>query len=322
MGCMRAAVPLLLAALLVSGCGAEQAPTSAPTSPGSRQARPTATAAPKPLPSPSKYVDDGKDGALVPDNLDISAVPTPSVGAGGTLLGADVSWPQCPKGMGLPEKQGKGAPMPTAAARFVIIGLTNGPSFVRNPCLADQVAWVRKRKLLVSAYAVVSHPDARTLAELGGSGPFPKDTRQGRLGNVGYQAALFNVASLRAVGLRAPFVWIDVETVNGFDWTDDAAANAAVVLGTARGYRDAGIPYGVYSTPTIWKHIVGDLRLGVPEWRPAGTAGRAEAVRRCRDDWSIQGGPAYLGQWVEDDRDRNITCPGQGHRVAQLFSQS
>ena len=31
-------------------------------------------------------------------------------------------------------------------AEFVILGLTNGPGFTANPCLAEQVAWVRERR--------------------------------------------------------------------------------------------------------------------------------------------------------------------------------
>src|SRR5918994_3028712 len=79
------------------------------------------------------------------------------------VLGADVSWPQCPKGMGIPEKRSKGLPMPIDEAEFVIMGLTNGPGFTPNPCLAEQVAWVQERELMAAAYAVSSYPDAATL---------------------------------------------------------------------------------------------------------------------------------------------------------------
>ena len=36
----------------------------------------------------------------------------------------------------------------------------------------------------------------------------------------------------------------------------------------------------------------------------------AEALHRCREASSIQGGRALLGQWVQDDRDKNVNCPG------------
>ena len=75
------------------------------------------------------------------------------------VIGADISWPQCPPGMGIEHKETSGQPMPTAEAEYVVIGLTNGPGFHANPCLADQVAWVRERGLLMAAYSVISWPD-------------------------------------------------------------------------------------------------------------------------------------------------------------------
>jgi hypothetical protein len=67
--------------------------------------------------------------------------------------------------------------------------------------------------------------------------------------------------------------------------------------------------------------VVGDFALGVPEWRAAGQTSIEEARRRCGDDWVIQGGPAVLGQWVEDNRDRNVTCPGISADLGRWFHQ-
>lgn len=234
-------------------------------------------------------------------------------------FGADVSWPQCPEGMGIPEKRTQGQPMPTRAAEFVIIGLTNGPSFAPNPCLGDQVAWARKRGLMASAYAVHSYPDQATLTQTGGEGPFDGGTRLGQLRNSGYQSALFNLQSMREAGLRSPIVWVDVEPVPTFEWTDDVQANAAVIQGAVKGYADAGVQVGFYSTPVMWKAVVGDLAFGKPEWRAAGESSMEEALSRCGRDWSFQGGTALFGQWVEDNRDRNVTCPGQGRALQRWF---
>lgn len=233
-----------------------------------------------------------------------------SNGDGGPRYGADVSWPQCPKGMGIPEKRTQGQPMPTDAAEFVVLGLTNGPSFTPNPCLADQVEWVRERGLKVAAYSVTSFPDRQTIAQLKDEGPFDGSTRLGALRNVGYQAALFNLDTMEQAGLESPVVWIDVEPVAHFEWSDDEVANSAVVEGVARGYTEQGKEIGYYSTPMLWEIVVGEARFGGPEWRAAGETSEREALRRCRDDWSFQGGTAVMGQWVEDDRDRNVICPG------------
>lgn len=235
------------------------------------------------------------------------------------VLGADISWPQCPKGMGIPERPSEGMPMPIPEAEYVIIGLTNGPAFTPNPCLADQVQWVADRQLMAAAYSVLSYPDAEQLAEHGGSGPYDAEKRLGRLRNVGYQQASYNLANMRRAGLQSPIVWLDVEPVTIWEWSGDKVANAAVVAGAAKGYREAGVEIGVYSTPYMWDEIVGGFEMGVPEWRAAGQTSREEATNRCGADWSIQGGPAVMGQWVADRRDHNITCPGVSADLGRWF---
>jgi hypothetical protein len=222
--------------------------------------------------------------------------------------------------MGIEHKETSGQPLPTAEAEYVVIGLTNGPGFHANPCLADQVVWARQRGLLTAAYAVGSFPSDAELAAYGSQGPYDGSTTDGALKNVGYQQARFNVVSMREAGLASPLVWIDVEPVPFYDWSGDKAANAAVVIGLAQGYLNAGLQIGVYSTPALWDGVVGELAFGVPEWRAAGQTSQAEALSRCGDDWSIQGGEAVLGQWVQDARDKNVTCPGIEADLGQWFA--
>jgi hypothetical protein len=241
--------------------------------------------------------------------------------AAGPVLGADISWPQCPKGLGIPERRTLGSPLPLPEAEYVVIGLTNGPGFTTNPCLADQVAWVRERHLLAAAYAVASYPDAETVADHGDVGPYDGGTELGALANTGYQQALANVAAMRSVGLGSPVVWVDVEPVPDFAWSGDPVANGAVVEGATKAYADAGYRVGVYSTPSLWSGVVGDLALGLPEWRAAGQTSRSEALDRCGTDWAIQGGQAILGQWVEQGRDQDVTCPGVEAHLARWFYQ-
>jgi hypothetical protein len=224
------------------------------------------------------------------------------------VLGADISWPQCPPGMGIEHKETSGQPLPTAEAEYVVIGLTNGPGFHANPCLADQVAWTKQQGLLLSAYSVISWPDDAAQAQYGG------------LHEAGYAQAQFNLKSMESAGLDTPIIWLDVEQVPHYEWSADTAANAEVVLGAAQGYLDAGYRIGVYSTPYIWESLVGDLALGVPEWRAAGQTSRAEAESRCGRDWVIQGGEAVLGQWVQDGRDKNVTCPGIEADLGRWFA--
>ena len=96
--------------------------------------------------------------------------------------------------------------MPTDEAEYVVIGLTNGPGFHANPCLADQVAWAKQRGLLVAAYSVISWPDEAPSEQYGG------------LREAGYAQAEFNVASMKAAGLDSPIVWLDVEQVPFYEW--------------------------------------------------------------------------------------------------------
>lgn len=304
----RPAAAVLLAAvavlaLLATGCeaplapDAEKDPTSAPTPTTSPRTRPT---------TPPEQEAPASTPAVPTPSITVPKLPKPR--DRGILLGGDISWPQCPRGMGIPEKRSEGLPLPDASARFVVVGLTNGPGFVANPCIAQQVAWARSRHLLVAAYSVISGPTRFSPPGVTGE-------------ELGRRQARFNIATLEKVGLQTPIVWLDVESVPHFDWGSDKEANAAVVRGAAQAYTDAGYTVGVYSTPYLYESVVGGLRMRVPEWRAAGQTSREEALRRCGKDWVIQGGAGVLGQWVEDQRDRNVTCPGASIDLPRYFHQ-
>lgn len=316
---MRAVVAGLLA-LALSACGESTTPAAPSAAPASSSAASTTASPAAPaVPPPTTPVAPVTPSAPPTPTVTIPDLPTPV--DQGPVEGGDVSWPQCPKGMGIPQKRSHGAPMPLGSARFVVLGLTNGPGFYPNPCLADQVAWVKRRHLLAGAYSVISYPERRHLAELGDRGPFEGRSTLDRLANLGYQQALFNVRTMQAAGLEVPAVWLDVEPVAHFEWTDDPERNAAVVRGAAKAYADQGLTVGVYSTVALWQRVVGDLRLGLPEWRAAGETSRAEALRRCGPDRMFQGGTAVLTQWVEAGRDRDVTCPGGSTYLSLWFHQ-
>ena len=223
-------------------------------------------------------------------------------------VGGDVSWPQCPVGMGIRERRSLGLPLPGARARFVVIGLTNGPAFTPNPCLARQVAWASARALPTSAYAVATWPTARQLVRHGTTGPYAGTTRLSRLRNVGHAEGTYNLARLASVGLTVPHVWIDVEHYPVRPWSGDRRANRAVVRGIVRAYQDAGIQTGFYSTTLQWPDIVGAVRWGLPEWHTAGPRGKAVALARCTEP-SFQGGPIVLAQWWTSTADHDVICP-------------
>lgn len=239
-----------------------------------------------------------------------SAAPVSLRGTGSTVVaGGDVSWPQCPLGMGIPSRRSLGLPMPGDRARFVVIGLTNGPAFTPNPCLASQVQWARDRRVPVSAYAVATWPTARQLSRYGATGPYAGSTLRSRLRNVGYAEGRYNLGRLGTVGLTVPHVWIDVEHYSIRPWSSDRRNNRAVVRGVARAYQDAGIATGFYSTSLQWSDIVGRVSWGLPEWHTAGPRSRSVALSRCSEA-SFQGGPVVLAQWWTDSADHDLVCPG------------
>lgn len=224
------------------------------------------------------------------------------------LLGSDVSWPQCPTAVG-----GFGLPMPPASAQFVVLGLTFGLPFTKNPCLADQVAWARTNAVPAQGYTMAAFPTAAQLTAYRSSGPWSSSTRPGQLSNVGYAEAAYALASLSGVGFRAPVVWIDVEPRPKQPWPTSTVTqqreNRYVVEGLMRGLRDAGVAYGLYSYSSGWAQVTGSWRLpGVPVWATAGTLDYPEeALDRCTQP-SFAGGKVMLSQWYDSTRDYDRTC--------------
>ncbi len=225
-----------------------------------------------------------------------------------TMFGHDTSWPQCSAADG-----GFGLPMPPTSTQFVIVGLTKGLAFTENPCLDDQVQWLRDRGKPNHAYAMATFPTAAQLSTHGDDGPWQASTRAGRLSNTGYAAAQFAVASMREVHWRPPMVWIDVEPRPAQPWPTGSAAaereNRYVVEGLMRGLRDAGFSYGLYSYAAGWDEIVGSWFLPtVPVWATAGELDHpGEALDRCSQR-SFSGGRVYISQWYDSSRDYDRTC--------------
>jgi hypothetical protein len=254
-------------------------------------------AAPAPAPEPS--------GRSRPDSPAVS---------GDRSVGRDISWPNCPTGLGIPARRTLGLPLPPRSARFAVVGLTNGPGFHPNPCLTDQVARLRRQRLWTAAYAVVTYPTRGQLRRYGAAGPRSDGDRAGRLFNTGYAQARLNLATMQAAGLSSPVVWLDVEPVTEpAPWSGDVLANRTVLEGSMTAYRDAGLRLGVYSTPYLWRSVVGDVRYRLPEWRTAGLTSRAAAERRCAGP-AIQGGRPVLAQWADARVDYDVLCPGRPER--------
>ncbi|HEU4676843.1 MAG TPA: hypothetical protein VFS29_12685, partial [Motilibacteraceae bacterium] len=263
-------------------------------------------------------------GAVLAALIATLLLPIVGVSASATtthLLGHDVSWPQCPagSGSGIPGTsygKGFGLPMPPTSTQFVVIGLTDGLPFYRNHCLTDQVAFVRANGLPRGAYTMAAYPTATQLSTYGGGGPMSPGTLAGRLYNVGYAMARFDLASLAASGLAVPFVWIDVEARPGTptppNWPTGSAAvanNRQVLQGIRAGLRAAGLGTGWYSTRSAWQAISGSWQDGDPMWKAGDytTTGYPGALSICGTA-SLNGGPIWMGQRVDGSYDLDATC--------------
>lgn len=222
--------------------------------------------------------------------------------------GRDISWPQCPERRG---RRGLGQPMPDRGVGFVVVGLTSGRAFTANPCLDRQIRWVRNHHVHASAYAFAAFPSRAQLRRHRHHGPYDGRRGVGALKNGGYAAARYNVMVMREHGFTTPHVWLDVEPSSSHPWSHRRHLNRAVVRGWIRGYRSAGYTVGVYSTPLLWRHILGRFRPRLPEWRTAGPTSARAALGRCGGE-SIQGGRAAIAQWWTKHRDFDRLCPGPG----------
>jgi hypothetical protein len=235
----------------------------------------------------------------------ICVAVTASQGASTTYThGYDISWPQC-------SNHGKGsaaAAKPASSVHYVVLGLTHGAGHTANPCLAAQLAWARSHRVPVGAYLVPSYPTTHELAAAS-SGPYgacAASDKSCRLANDGVAQADDAIAEMRRAGVPAPMVWVDVEFRHVHPWSHSRSDNARVVSGVFTGLALARVPYGVYTTSYMWKHIVGGMRANVPNWLPAGSGKSAGARAECRV--SATGGATWITQYTRHF-DEDLTCP-------------
>lgn len=252
----------------------------------------------------------------VPASADDSAPAPVSQGnaVAGLVRGGDISWPNCPKGLGVPGRRTQGLPLPTARAQFFVIGLTNGRAFTTNPCLAGHLDAARKRGVPVSAYTMLSYPNAAERAAHGMSGPFGTSTYVDRIANVGYAQAAFALDTMAAARFPSPFVWIDVEPRAERRWSRTKANNQALIRGALRAAEDRGVGSGIYTYALAWRQITGGMTLEVPLWAPGHSHARTFSARMRQSVASCSrigftGGPLVMTQWVWRNRDHDVTCP-------------
>jgi hypothetical protein len=244
-----------------------------------------------------------------------SAAPSPGEGSE-SLLGNDVSWPQCdgelPKGQA-----------------FAIVGVNNGLANNTNPCLKEQLEWASTSPGLpaqpkVSLYVNTANP-GRTGSWWPISNSYPigspvhnpyGDCEEGDYGTAcaymyGYAKA-YDDAYIR--GVTDPggyFWWLDVETENS--WTSDRDANRAVLEGMTDFFHSIGVEgVGIYSTGLQWGRIVGSVSsssnlYSLPSWL-AGSRNASGAASACSTPPLTAGGEVTLTQFVARGFDYNHAC--------------
>jgi hypothetical protein len=230
-----------------------------------------------------------------------------------TLVGYDVSWPQC----------GQQLPMGQA---FAIVGVTGGLANNTNPCLADQLAWAETStggtgQPLVALYVNTANP-----ALEGSWWPSSNDYAGEPVANPygtcigGADAACAYVygwakayedATVRGVTDPASYLWwLDVETEN--TWQADRVANRADLEGMTAYFQSIGARVGLYSTGRQWGQIVGEVPsesplYGLPSWL-AGARTLSGARSNCSLDPLTGGGTVTLTQYVSGNLDHNFSC--------------
>ncbi len=247
-----------------------------------------------------------------PGGSSVGAAPMPAATAR-TLLGNDVSWPQC----------GKTLPRNPA---FAIVGVNGGLANNTNPCLATQLSWAATSTGGTGQPRVALYVNTANPGHAGSWWPTsnaygdrmiwnPYGTCAGAEDRAcaymyGYAKAYDNV-KLRGVQNASSYLWwLDVETIN--TWSRDKAANAATLEGMTAYYKSIGARVGLYSTGYQWGLIVGQVSptsnlRGLPSWL-AGANGVTGAKGMCSWPALTPGGKVTMTQFVSNNLDYDYSC--------------
>jgi hypothetical protein len=231
-----------------------------------------------------------------------------------TVLGYDVSWPQC--GGDLPEPRG-----------FAVVGVNGGRPNTTNPCLAAQLTWAAgisgpATETPVALYVNTANPGVAGASWWPTSNAYRGANVRNPYGNCdgadtaacayiyGYAMA-YDDANRRGVTDAAHHMWwLDVETGNS--WSPDRAANAANLEGMTAYLQSIGAEVGIYSTTYQFGEIAGTVAPGsnltkLKSWI-AGATSRASARAYCSFSPLTSGGAVVLTQFTAGPFDYDYPC--------------
>lgn len=229
--------------------------------------------------------------AAPPASRPVTAVaPAGSATYLSNFWGADISWPQCA------DSPPAGLPL-----GFVVVGLNDGRPFTTNPCLGTQLAFARGR----TGVAIYENIDA---------------PRYGDPTAYGEQVGLDAANRLRAIGLKVPVLWLDVELIN--HWSTPAV-NVAVLRGAVAELAARGIQAGIYSSPQMWQQLTGSARVGVPVWTATSVLDYRQVQYWC--NVGLGGHPATMAQYVAAYQghliDIDVLCRSALPRAVTMFAE-
>jgi hypothetical protein len=249
-----------------------------------------------------------------------------------TLLGIDVSFPQC------------GKTLPSDHA-FGIVGINDGNAAGGNPCLAEQLIWASQAKggtnqaplqLYINTanpgqviHLVRTWPSSNTDSNgftptnpytntCTGSNDLSCSWMYGRNRAIAAEKEFFMPAAESAgiSPVMGDYVWwLDVETMNTWQTggADALRRNVAALEGWTSYLIQQGADVGLYSTAVQWKEITGNYISstsnlnGLRNWRPSGSSLK-NAKNNCRVAPLTSGGYISLTQFISKGLDYNYSC--------------
>jgi len=257
-----------------------------------------------------------------------TAAPRTSAPGSTSLVGMDVSWPQC------------GKTLPTTPA-FGIVGINGGTAANQNACLASQLAWANSLSGAVASQDKVQvYVNTANPGEVIGqittwptSNTAPIDNPYGICDGTNtkacswqygwsrgeYAVNYFNQeapkAGLASISPASYKWWLDVETENSWQSgsTEAYQRNVAALEGWVDYFKHIGARTGVYSTAYQWGQItngqVSDTSNlnGLHSWL-AGSKTLNGAKSKCAYAPLTSGGKVVLSQYVSGGYDYNHSC--------------
>lgn len=235
------------------------------------------------------------------------AAPTVQLKSGNT--GTDVSYPQC----------GRQLPDPGALA---IVGINGEKANLPNPCLHEQLEWVRASGKPLMHYVNPSNPVGENVDSWPTQGVTPYGICDGSQKpacsyQYGVDRITQDVTQFLGVDSLADGTMVFIAVEHSFSWAnqgpraiaDEAAAHAsnlAAIEGMVSAIQRFGGQPGIYSTGADWRELMGkdavsgNRLYGVPVWM-RGAASKAALPDTCRQP-SFTGGRVVMAQVPGENR--------------------